>query len=80
MARPKAADGRRNGISAKFSDAELAEINEARGAKAAGTWLREAALAYLRASRRKPPVMRGQQVVVPRPEPKPDPGPPPPQR
>ena len=53
MARPKTPDGRRNGISAKFSDAELAEIDAARGTTAAGTWLREAALAYLRASRRK---------------------------
>jgi hypothetical protein len=53
--------------------------DEARGATAAGTWLREAAFAYLRASHRKPSAVRGQQVVVPRPEPKLDPGQPPPQ-
>jgi hypothetical protein len=65
MARKKTPDGRRNGISAKFSDGELAEINAARGSVPPGTWLREAALAYLRPSRRRVPEKRG-QVAPPR--------------
>ena len=48
MARRKTPDGRRNGISAKFSDAELAEILTAAGGTPPGTWLREASLSVAR--------------------------------
>lgn len=47
MARTKTVNGRRVGISAKFSEAEAAGIDAARGATSRGVWLREVALAAL---------------------------------
>jgi hypothetical protein len=53
MARPKTPDGKRVTICAKFSEAQAAEIDIARGHMDRGEWLRIAALAA--AERQRPP-------------------------
>lgn len=52
-------------MSARFSEAEAAEIDAARGTTERGTWLREAALSVARGSRRKPPGKRGSSIASP---------------
>jgi hypothetical protein len=51
MARTKTRDGKRVGISSKFSELEAAEIDAARGGMQRGPWLRQAALAAARGDR-----------------------------
>jgi hypothetical protein len=53
MARPRTAEGKRITICAKFSEAEAAQIDEARGMATRSQWLRSAVLAA--AERQQPP-------------------------
>lgn len=77
MARTKTPGGKRVTICAKFSEAEEAAIDAARGTVNRSEWLRRAALA---AARRRPsasaPGARGQKVIAEPPPSKPDPAPP----
>lgn len=66
MARTKTPDGKRVGISAKFSEPEAAEIDAARGGMQRGPWLRLAALA---AARDGQPGNRGPAVRADSPDP-----------
>ena len=66
MPRQKSPDSKDVTMSARFSEAEAALVDAARGTADRGAWLREVALAAARRPARKPPVVlsRGDRAAL----------------
>jgi hypothetical protein len=61
--RPKSPEGKHVTMSARFTEAEAALIDEARGTDDRNTWIRRVALAAVSGSARKPPEKRGGSIA-----------------